>query len=140
MGVLTLLLGVVTILQIIILMKIKTMQLSQVVGYVKDIIIPAVYAQDWAPDGTQGDANALIKQILNLILIVVVVAAVVFIMFAGLQYVTSLGDATKAKNAMSGITNAIIGLIVAFAAYALVQLVMSQLNLGGGTIKPLPTA
>lgn len=121
-------------------MKLKTMQLSQVVGYVKDIIIPAVHAQDWAPDGASGDANALIKQILNLILIVVVVAAVVFIMFAGLQYVTSQGDATKAKNAMSGITNALIGLIVAFAAYALVQLVMSQLNLGGGTIKPLPTA
>ena len=58
-------------------------------------------------------------------------------MFSGLQYVTSQGDAQKAKNAMSSITNAIIGLIVAFAAYALIQLIMNQLGLG--SISDLPT-
>jgi len=58
-----------------------------------------------------------------------VVAAVIFMMFAGIQYVTSQGDAAKAKTAMSSITNAIIGLVVAFAAYALVQMVMSAIGI-----------
>lgn len=114
------------------------MQFSQIVSYVKDVVIPVVRAADtdWGPKTTV-EANTLVKQTLNLILLVVVVAAVVFIMFAGMQYVTSQGDATKAKNAMAGITNAIIGLIVAFAAYAVVQLVMSQL--GFGKPEALPT-
>lgn len=114
------------------------MQFSQALETVKNVLIPAVKAQaNWIPDQGVKDGNDLVKQVLNLILIIVVVAAVVFIMFSGLQYVTSQGDATKAKTAMSGITNAIIGLVVAFAAYALVQVVMSQLKLG--SVVSIPT-
>jgi len=110
---------------------------SSIVEYIKDVAIPAVKA-NWAPPGGIGnDPNVLVKNILNTILIIVVIAAVVYIMFAGLQYVTSQGDAIKAKTAMGSITNAIIGLIVAFAAYVLVQLVMNQLGLG--KVNDLPT-
>jgi TRAP-type C4-dicarboxylate transport system permease small subunit len=102
-----------------------------VVEFVKNVVIPPVFAAEegnsWQPSGVTGDANALIRRTLDLILIIVVVAAVIFIMFAGIQYVTSQGDASKAKTAMSSITNAIIGLVVAFAAYALIQLVMGQI-------------
>lgn len=104
--------------------------------FIREIVIPSVKA-NWAPPGIGNDPNTLIKSILNTILIIVVISAVIYIMFAGLQYVSSQGDAAKAKTAMGGITNAIIGLIVAFAAYVLVQLIMTQLGLG--TIQNLPT-
>lgn len=109
------------------------MQISE---YLREVVIPSVNAANWY-EGVTPSAGELIKKTLNLILLVVVVAAVIFIMFAGMQYVTSQGDPTKAKGAMAGITNAIIGLIVTFAAYAIVQLVMTQL--GFDAIKDLPT-
>jgi hypothetical protein len=109
--------------------------------YVNSAIIPVLNAAKacaWCPDTGLTDANTLIRGILNTVLIIVVVAAVVYIMLSGLQYVTSQGDATKTKAAMAGITNAVIGLIVAFAAFVLIQLVMNQLGLG--TIQNIPTA
>lgn len=111
-----------------------------ILEYLRNIVIPSVRASEsgWQPSGVSGDANVLVQKTLDLILIVVVVAAVIFIMFAGIQYVTSQGDAGKAKTAMSGITNAIIGLVVAFAAYALVQLVMT--NIIGKNIQPIPAS
>jgi len=98
-----------------------------IIEFVTNVVVPPVQAAGWQPSGVSGDANELIRRTLDLILIIVVVAAVVFIMFAGIQYVTSQGDAGKAKTAMASITNAIIGLVVAFAAYALIQLVMGQI-------------
>ena len=110
----------------------------QLLEYLRAILIPSVQAVNWIDESKGvGDANDLIRRIINIILIIVVVAAVIYIMFAGIQYVTSQGDATKAKTAMSSITNAIIGLIVAFAAYALVTLVMNQI---GVTPEDLPTS
>lgn len=60
-------------------------------------------------------------------------------MVAGVQYISSQGDANKAKTAMSSITNAIIGLVVAFAAYALVSLVLNTLNVDP-TLEDVPPA
>lgn len=116
-----------------------------VIEFVKAVVVPVVHAQssaaatNWQPSRGTTDANQLVKNILNLILIVVVVAAVIYIMFAGIQYVTSQGDAAKAKQAMGSITNAIIGLIVTFAAYALIQLVIAQIAPDNKGIEALPT-
>ncbi|WKZ23567.1 MAG: hypothetical protein QY312_02260 [Candidatus Dojkabacteria bacterium] len=109
--------------------KFITNVIMSLLEYVREVVIPSVSAVSWVPENAAGlEANELIKRVINVILIIVVIAAVIFIMFAGIQYVSSQGDATKAKTAMSSITNAIIGLIVAFAAYALVTLVMNQIG------------
>jgi len=71
--------------------------------------------------------SQMINGVINLLMVIVVVAAVIFIMVAGIQYISSHGDAQKAKTAMASITNAIIGLVVAFAAYILVSLVLKNL-------------
>lgn len=94
---------------------------------IRDVAIPVVKAESgWAPTSVQKNPNELVKGIINTLLTFVVIAAVIYIMFAGFQYISASGDANKAKAAMSSITNAIIGLIVAFAAYILVNLVMGQ--------------
>lgn len=94
--------------------------------------IPRVMAEgvSWAPQIVSGDRNVydFIGSILNLLLFIVVVAAVLYITLAGFKYISSQGDPGKAKEAQAAITNAVIGLIVAFAAYFLVQLVLSQLG------------
>jgi hypothetical protein len=93
--------------------------------------IPRVMAGvSWAPGvvGQDRDVYDFIGNILNLLLFIVVVAAVLYITLAGFKYISSQGDPGKAKEAQAAITNAVIGLIVAFAAYFLVQLVLSQLG------------
>lgn len=91
--------------------------------------IPSVAASAWAPSALpSSDLNAVIQGLLNMILFIIVIAAVVFISLAGLKYISSQGDAGKAKEAQAAITNAVIGLVVAFAAYFIVIFVLGRLG------------
>jgi|GEM_PF-3805622 len=93
------------------------------------VLIPSVQAEDWRPDrGFGGSMADLIRTVLNLLLTVAVITAVAFLIINGLQYITAGSDSGKAEKAQKGIQYAIIGLIVAFCAYVLVQFVMKQLG------------
>lgn len=45
------------------------------------------------------------------------------LMFGGFEYITSFGDSKKAELARTRITNALIGIVIIFASYWIVQLV-----------------
>lgn len=91
-------------------------------------MIPSV-AAGWAPSALpSNDLNSVIQGLLNMILFIIVIAAVVYISLAGLKYISSQGDAGKAKEAQAAITNAVIGLVVAFAAYFIVIFVLGRLG------------
>ena len=60
------------------------------------------------------------------VIIALVVAALIFffmLIFGGIKYITSGGDKAKAESARGMITAALIGLVIVFAAWAIVQLV-----------------
>lgn len=84
----------------------------------------------WGPDIITGvnDLDAVIQGLLNLLLFLVVIAAVIYITMAGFKYISSQGDPGKAKEAQAAITNAIIGLVVAFAAYFIVTFVITRIG------------
>lgn len=86
--------------------------------------LPAQLAGDGAPT----TLNAVVSSFLTILLFVVVIGAVVYISLAGFKYITSQGDANKAKEAQAAITNAIIGVVVAFVAYFIVTFVLDQLG------------
>lgn len=67
------------------------------------------------------NATTLIGTLVNTLLFVVGLIAVVMVIFAGIQYTTSSGDAGKVAKAKNTLTYAIVGLIVAFIAFALVN-------------------
>lgn len=64
--------------------------------------------------------------IINVITGVVGVIAVLVIVIGGILYVTSTGDATKAKRAQHTILYGIVGLIIALLAYAIVNFVLKS--------------
>lgn len=66
--------------------------------------------------------------VVNVISIVIGVAAVVVIIIAGIQYMTSTGDATKTNNAKNALIYAIVGVVVALLAQAVVRLAGSNLG------------
>lgn len=84
----------------------------------------------WNPTaGTQeNDLNRLIQRGLNTALIIAGVLAVAYLIYSGIRYIMSGGDASKAKEAQQGITNAIIGLVVALVAFVVVQFVFQAIG------------
>ena len=68
----------------------------------------------------------------NIMSLIVGVAAIIMIISSGLKYITSGGDAQKIGNAKSTITYALVGLVVAALAQLLVHFVLHQANLATG--------
>ena len=70
---------------------------------------------------------ATINTIINVALGVLGILAVVFIIYGGVMYTTSAGDQAKVKKAKDTIMNGVIGLVVAFLAFAIVNFVLSAI-------------
>lgn len=65
---------------------------------------------------------------INLVLGVAGLIAVAFIIYGGLKYTTSAGDAAKVTSAKNTILYAVIGLVVAGLAFAIVNFVIRGLR------------
>ena len=83
---------------------------------------------------TGGDIKSniatLATYVLNIILLLSGILAVFFLIYSGIQYITSAGNPDKIKTARGGIINAIIGIIVIVAAYFIIKVAISV----GGSI------
>lgn len=79
-------------------------------------------------DGTDAnDLTNLIKNVVNVLLFIVGVAAVIMIIIGGLRYVTSSGDQSQVTAAKNTILYSVVGLVVAALAYAIVNFVVDKL-------------
>ncbi len=81
---------------------------------------------DECPKDLFGD-NGVFKQVTNTILYIVGIIAVIMLIIGGIRYVTSGGDAKKVTDAKNTVLYAIIGLVIAFLAFAIVNFVISAL-------------
>lgn len=81
---------------------------------------------DGCPADLFGD-NGVFKQVTNTILYIVGIVAVIMLIIGGIRYVTSGGDAKKVTDAKNTVLYAIIGLVIAFLAFAIVNFVISAL-------------
>ena len=86
---------------------------------------------DGCPTNLFGDAGVF-KKITNTILYIVGIMAVIMLIIGGIKYVISGGDAKKVTDAKNTVLYAIIGLVVAFLAFAIVNFVISALPSGPG--------
>lgn len=80
-----------------------------------------------------GAGQNVIQLGIKLFLLTAVLLALFFIMFGGIQWITSQGDKTKVAAARSKIIYAIVGLVVAFLAFFIVNVVGGALGLGSLT-------
>lgn len=81
---------------------------------------------DGCPENLFGDAGVF-KQVTNTVLYIVGIIAVIMLIIGGIKYVVSGGDSKKVTDAKNTILYAIIGLIIAFLAFAIVNFVISAL-------------
>ncbi|HXH26387.1 MAG TPA: hypothetical protein VNG90_00665 [Candidatus Acidoferrum sp.] len=66
--------------------------------------------------------------IINAVLFIIGMIAVVMLIIGAVHYVTSGGDAAAVNKAKNTILYAIIGVVLSFMAYAIINFVVSQFN------------
>ena len=81
---------------------------------------------DGCPANLFGDTGVF-KKVTNTILYIVGIIAVVMLIIGGIKYVVSGGDSKKVTDAKNTVLYAIIGLVIAFLAFAIVNFVITAL-------------
>ena len=84
---------------------------------------------DGCPTDLFGDTGVF-RQVTNIILYIVGIIAVIMLIVGGVKYVISGGDSKKVTDAKNTVLYAIIGLVVCFLAFAIVNFVISSLPQG----------
>jgi hypothetical protein len=70
--------------------------------------------------------NTLIKDVINILSIIVGIAAVIMIILGGFKYITSAGDAGKVASGKNTLIYALVGLFIAALAQFIVHYVFSK--------------
>jgi len=81
---------------------------------------------DGCPSNLFGDTGVF-RQVTNIILYIVGIIAVIMLIIGGIRYVVSGGDSKKVTDAKNTVLYAIIGLVICFLAFAIVNFVISSL-------------
>lgn len=68
----------------------------------------------------------LIGRIINILIGLIGLILFLFILYGGIMWMTARGDSTKVEKAQGIILNAVIGVIVVLAAYAVTSFVINQ--------------
>ena len=70
------------------------------------------------------NVGTIVGAVVNTLLFLLGLAAVVVLIIAGITYTTSAGEADAIKRAKNMILYAVVGLVVAFSAYAIINWVL----------------
>jgi type IV secretion system pilin len=70
----------------------------------------------------------IIRTVVNILLFLIGAFAVIMIVIAGFRFVGANGDANTVSSARNTILYAVIGLVVAYLAYALVNFIVDQIT------------
>lgn len=81
---------------------------------------------DSCPSDLFGD-QGVFRQITSTILYIVGIIAVIMLIWGGIRYVISGGDSKKVTDAKNTVLYAIIGLIISFLSYAIINFVIDAL-------------
>ena len=93
----------------------------------KDLLITLATTKPELVGDKTDSLNDNIKNIVNAIIGVLGIVAVVVIIFGGVQYMTSTGDAGKVKKAKDTILYGVIGLVICVLAFAITNFVINNL-------------
>lgn len=93
-------------------------------------------AQGNGTPATLFGTGSIFTLVVNVLLFIIGAIAVIMLIWGGIRYTTSAGNAANVTAAKNTIMYAIIGLIIAFLAFAIVNWVLGAVNPGAGTTTP----
>lgn len=79
--------------------------------------------------------NAVLSNLLNIVFIIAVIIALAFLIYGGIRWITSGGDKTKVEAARNTLVAALIGLVLVFLSYFIIQIIFSifGIDFAGGS-------
>jgi len=96
-------------------------------------LIPVTYAATTvavpAPRGSVANLGELVSGLVTAAIVLAAVIALIFLVWGGIQWLTSGGDKANTEKAQQRITNAIIGLAIVVASWAIIQLIAGFFNI-----------
>ncbi len=96
------------------------------VNAIQDTCADAANADSTICKNQDDNFSEIIKNVVNTLLFLLGIAAVIVIIIGGITYTTSAGNDSAVKRAKDMILYAVIGLVVAFLAFALVNFVINR--------------
>ena len=87
---------------------------------------------DGVPDQLFGGDGSIFTTVVNVMLFIIGAICVIMLIWGGIRYTTSAGNAASVTAAKNTIMYAIIGLVIAFLAFALVNWVLVAITPGSG--------
>lgn len=75
---------------------------------------------------TISNLPSAVRSVINIMLIAAAMIAVIYLIIGGYRYVTAGGNADAAAEARTTILNALIGLVIIFSAFAVVNFVVTK--------------
>lgn len=85
------------------------------------------------------DPSKIVQTIVSLLLLTAVLVALFFLIFGGIKWILSGGDKGKVDAARGTIVGAIVGLVIALAAFFVLNLVAKIFGLGSIFALTIPT-
>ncbi|HCR80947.1 MAG: hypothetical protein UY47_C0003G0012 [Parcubacteria group bacterium GW2011_GWB1_49_7] len=82
--------------------------------------------------GFATDFGKLINGVLSFVMVIAALLVFLYLIWGGIEWITSGGDKGKTESARNKITSAVIGLIVVAASYAILTLALNFLGFSGG--------
>lgn len=95
-------------------------------------LVEKAYAQDWnffkltlapADSGSSYTVWTLVNSVIQVILVAAGAAAVIYLIYSGILYISAAGNPDAAKKGQQGIINAIIGIIIIVLAMVILRAV-----------------
>ena len=86
---------------------------------------------DGVPAQLFGGEGSIFTTIVNVLLFIIGAICVIMLIWGGIRYTTSAGNSASVTAAKNTIMYAIIGLVIAFLAFALVNWVLAAITPGG---------
>jgi hypothetical protein len=83
-----------------------------------------------APEFFFTDVGKLINRALDFVMVIGALLVFMYLVWGGIEWITSGGDKTKTESARNKITAAVIGLIILAASWAILGLVLQFLGAG----------
>ena len=78
--------------------------------------------------GFATDFGKLLNAVLSIVMVIAALMVFLYLIWGGIEWITSGGDKGKTESARNKITSAVIGLIVVAASYAILTLVLNFLG------------
>ena len=98
---------------------------TEIAGAINSEITSGMNATS-AGTSTPTNANVVIKNVTNIMFFIIGAVSVIMLIYGGIRYTTSGGNANSVTAAKNTIMYSIIGLVVAILAFAVVQFVVNQ--------------